>query len=66
MQYNIQYSQENDGSWVALCLNYDIAIQGESFESVSISIKQEIDEYIEYAHTLPISEKNDLLNRTTP
>lgn len=57
------YAEGREGSWEALCLDFNIAIQGDSFEEVSKSLKCEIEEYIEYAYTLPESERKDLLER---
>jgi hypothetical protein len=54
------------GKWEAICLDYDIAIEGHSLDSVIGDLRAAVHEYIEYAQSLPAKERRRLLNRRVP
>jgi hypothetical protein len=58
--------EENQGTWEAVCLDLDIAVQGQSFEETYGSLRDGIAQYVDYVATLPESDKARLLNRKAP
>ena len=52
--------------WEAICLDYDIAVQGDTFDEVYRLLKESVHSYLEYACTLPKAEAITLLNRRAP
>lgn len=60
------YAAGRDDSWEAICLDFDIAVQGDSFADVSKKLSEAIHAYIEYVVTLPADEQVDLLHRRAP
>jgi hypothetical protein len=58
--------EENLGLWEAVCLDLDIAVQGQSFEEVYGSLRHGIAQYVEYVGALPDTDKTRLLNRKAP
>lgn len=55
-----------DGEWEAICLDLDIAVQGESFEEVSAALEKAIRMHVETVMTLPKEERPALLDRPVP
>jgi hypothetical protein len=53
-------------SWEAICLDLDIAVQGDSFADVSHKLGEAIHSYIESVVVLPEADQNRLLNRRAP
>lgn len=60
------YAEGRDDKWEAVCLNFDIAVQGSSFQEVYESIGVAIDEYVAYVETLPAEEHAAFLSRRAP
>jgi predicted RNase H-like HicB family nuclease len=60
------YAEGRDGGWEAICLDLDIAVQGESFEEVYRALDEAIAAYLETVHDLPESERRHLLRRKAP
>lgn len=60
------YAHGNDEGWEAICLNFDLAVQGESFEAVRASLEQAIRMYIDYAVDQPEAVREELLSRRAP
>ena len=60
------YAEGRDGDWEAVCLDLDIAVQGRSFEEVSMSLRKGIALYLEAVEDLPPDERGKLLRRRSP
>jgi hypothetical protein len=60
------YIEGRGSEWEALCLDFDLAVQGHSFDEVSDNLKIAIAQYIERVHQLPQAEQQALLNRRVP
>ena len=60
------YAAGRDGEWEAICLDLDIAVQGESFEEVSASLSKAISLYLESVSALSESERALLVERPAP
>lgn len=60
------YAEGRDDSWEAICLDLDIAVQGESFAEVLDSLNEAISLYLESVSELPEEERASLLNRPAP
>jgi hypothetical protein len=52
--------------WEAYCLDYDLAVQGRSFEEVQSSLVQAIHMYLDTALSEPEPIRSRLLNRRAP
>lgn len=60
------YAEARDGGWEAICLDLDIAVQGDSFEEVYHALDEAIAAYVETVNDLPESERRHLLRRKAP
>lgn len=60
------YAEGRDGGWEAICLDLDIAVQGDSFAEVYRALDEAIAAYLETVHDLPESEQRHLLRRKAP
>lgn len=60
------YAEGRPGSWEAICLDLDIAVQGESFEDVYHSMNDALRQYIDAVAELPAEDQRRLLNRKVP
>jgi hypothetical protein len=60
------YAHGRPGEWQAICLDFDIAVQGKSFEEVRDSLREAIRGYIEHASTEDEQTRHALLNRRAP
>lgn len=60
------YAEGRDDEWEAICLDLDIAVQGESFEEVFASLREAIALYLESVADLPETERHRLLHRPAP
>jgi hypothetical protein len=54
------------GEWEAFCLDYDLAVQGRSFEEVKEFLNRAIDMYFEAARSEPEPIRSRLLGRKAP
>jgi predicted RNase H-like HicB family nuclease len=52
--------------WEAFCLDFDIAVQGRSFDEVRLSLSRAIDMYVDAALAEPEPIRSRLLERTAP
>jgi hypothetical protein len=52
--------------WEAYCLDYDLAVQGQSFEEVQASLMQAIGMFLDAAESEPEPVRSRLLNRRAP
>ena len=60
------YAEGRDGKWEAICLDLDVAVQGESFEEVYHSLHKAVSLYLESVLTLPEDQRSHLLKRPAP
>ena len=60
------YAEGREGDWEAICLDLDIAVQGQSFDEVFRSLTEAIEVYLESVSALPESERARLSNRPAP
>lgn len=60
------YAEGRDGGWEAICLDFDIAVQGRTFEEVFASLREAVTLYLESVADLPESERQRLLHRSAP
>lgn len=54
------------GQWEAFSLDFDLAVQGRSFEEVSRLLNEAVNMYVETAMEEPEPVRHQLLNRTAP
>lgn len=54
------------GGWEAICLDLDIAVQGDTFEDAYRSLNEAIDLYLESVADLPAADRQRLLGRRVP
>ena len=55
-----------DGRWEAICLNFDLAVQGHSFNEVYDDLNKAIEIYLASVNELPEKDKERLLKRSAP
>ena len=60
------YAVHHKEGWEAICLDFDIAVQGESFSEVSQKLGEALRSYIEYIMTLPAEDRARFLARRAP
>jgi predicted RNase H-like HicB family nuclease len=60
------YAEGHAGSWQAYCLDFDLAVQGESFEGVYRSLQDAIALYVETVKELPEAERRRFFERKAP
>lgn len=60
------YAEGRKGQWEAVCLDFDLAVQGETFEEVHAELVQAIRGYLEYVQTLPERERAQFMRRRAP
>ncbi len=54
------------GDWEGVCLNFDIAVQGESFDEVRRALEEAIGLYVDSAMQEDEATRERLLNRAAP
>lgn len=60
------YIEGSDNQWEAICLDFDIAVQGISARDVEDHLLDAIRSYLEYAYSLPEAERAAFLDRQVP
>ncbi|HEX3885715.1 MAG TPA: hypothetical protein VHW66_23900 [Stellaceae bacterium] len=60
------YAERKQGRWQAFCVDFDLAVQGDSFEEVYASLDQAVGEYRNYVSELPEPDRSRLLRRRAP
>ena len=60
------YAEGRPGQWEAFCLEFDLAVQGTSFQDVMSKLREQIELYIESVCDLPQADQERLLNRGVP
>ena len=66
MQELMCFARGHAGSWEALCIDFDIAVQGASFEEVQRELGNAIGDYIAFAKDQDEKTKAQLLERRAP
>ena len=65
-QYLRCYAEGRPGHWEAFCLDFDLAVQGESLPEVIESLNTAISLYLERVTKLPAAEQGRFLRRRAP
>ena len=60
------YAWGKPGDWEGLCVDLDLAAQGENFEEVRRELGDAIETYLDYVADLPENEQARFLNRKAP
>lgn len=60
------YAWGQPGDLEAICVDFDLAVQGESREEVLSELRDAIETYLEYISELPEKERAGFLNRKAP
>jgi hypothetical protein len=60
------YAHGRPGAWEAICVDLDIAVQGESFDEVRGVLNEAVVSYIQDALKETPKDRNRLLNRRAP
>ena len=60
------YAEGRPDAWEAICLDFDLSVQGESFEGVFRDLNTSIEMYVEYVNGLPEAERAALARRRAP
>ena len=60
------YAERHEGRWEAFCVDFDIAVQGSTFEDVYRALNLAITDYIERVSELPTPDRHRLLHRRAP
>ena len=60
------YAEGRARGWEAICLDLDIAVQGESFEEVYKLLNEAVRGYADYVRELPEEDRKRLLARKAP
>jgi predicted RNase H-like HicB family nuclease len=60
------YIEGFDGQWEALCLDFDIAVQGTTIDAAIASMKEAIAIYLQRVQELPERERAAFLRRRVP
>lgn len=60
------FAKVQDGQWVALCVDFSLAAQGDSFEDVKSKLDAQIVEYVNDALTVDRAYASQLLTRRAP
>ena len=60
------FAKGRDGSWEALCVDYDIAVQGASFQEVQTDLAEAISDYVAATEDQDERTRVKLLARRAP
>ena len=60
------YAEGRPGHWMAICLDFDIAVDGPDLAVVVDSLRKAIDEYCAHVLSLPEADQARLLRRRAP
>lgn len=60
------YAEGRGEQWEAVCVNFDLAVQGRSFPEVFGRLGEAIKDYLLYVHSLPEAEQARFLSRRVP
>ena len=62
----VYYAWGHGSDWEAICVDFDIAVQGHSLEEVQRELRDAVDTFLDYAGDLPVEEREHLLSRKSP
>lgn len=62
----LYYAHGVDGDWEAICVDFDIAVQGRSCDEVIAMLDDAVRSYVEFAHKEDAATARRLLSRRTP
>lgn len=62
----ICYAEGDKDRWEAFCLNFDLAVQGQSFQEVFGKLESAVEIFLEGVNDLPAADRKRLLNRRAP
>lgn len=57
---------QEQGVWVAACVDFSLAVQGSSFEDVKRKLHEQIRAYLDEAMTVDSAHAEELLSRRAP
>lgn len=60
------YAEGRPGQWEAFCLDFDLAVQGTSYQDVEAKLRNQIQLFLESVYDLPEADRQRLLNRSAP
>jgi hypothetical protein len=60
------YAEGRPGKWEAFCLDFDLAVQGSSFQDVYDKLDEQVALYLDGVKDLPAADRSRLLNRRAP
>ena len=60
------YAEGRPGQWEAVCLDFDIAVQGSSYDEVYRSLNQAVGMYLQSVLAMPAPERDRFLARRAP
>lgn len=60
------YAEGKTGNWEAICLDFDLAVQGKSFDEVYRELNVAISMYLEYTNKLLKEDQRRFLGRKAP
>ena len=60
------YAHGHDNAWEAICVDFDIAVQGSSFDEVKALLEESVAAYVEAARLENPEVRRQLLSRRTP
>jgi hypothetical protein len=60
------YAEGQDKLWKVVCLDFDVAVRGDSFQDALESLDIAMSEYVQYIRRLPEDEQSALLGRKAP
>jgi hypothetical protein len=64
--YRAYAEMRPDGRWEAVCLDFDIAVEGASLDEAVQQITKGVREYLDYVDKLPAEERRRFLRRRVP
>lgn len=59
-------AEGREGHWEAICLDWDLAVQGDSFENVYQGLNEALSGYLEVVKSYPASDRKRFLRRKAP
>jgi hypothetical protein len=60
------YAGRTQGQWQAFCIDFDLAVQGETFAEAYDALDLAVHEYLDRVRTLPEPDRSRLLKRRAP
>lgn len=67
MEFKVQcYAYGKGNDWQAICVDFDIAVEGDSLQEAKESLNSCIQMYLERIAELPEAERKQLLRRKSP